>query len=177
MIAIKAAFGLIPGWVYAIIVGILVSALTFSSVRVATLKTEVSEARLETEQLRATYAANYARAAAQARARERILLEQTERIAREHQKREEATAARAAAALRTAASLRDRIATLSSRPAPADPVAASFDREARLARELLGACADRYQRVAEEADGLRDTVIGLQAWAGSLTQGQETDGR
>lgn len=176
MNAIAAALDIVPGWIYALVIAAFAAMLAVSSVRTLDAKTELAEARLESQRLKTAHADALAKAEASARAREQELVRENERVANEHAQRQAASAARIAAAARVAASLRDRIAALSARPTPQDPVAADFDREARVARELLGACADEYQRMAAAADELRDTAAGLQAWAAAVTQGQATDG-
>lgn len=61
--------------------------------------------------------------------------------------------------------LRDEVARLNARPVPEDAAAAAYAGEARVARELLGTCSQRYTEVARDADELRDQVTGLQAFA------------
>lgn len=84
--------------------------------------------------------------------------------------REAASRVRAARAERAAVGLRDEIARLNARPAPSDTKAAGFAHEARVARELLGACTKEYGSLAAAADGLRDQVTGLQQWVSHVTQ-------
>lgn len=103
-----------------------------------------------------------------ARAEENRRAEQAQRILVESAQAESALVARAARAERTVGSLRDEIARLNARPAPASPQAASYFDEAGVARELLGACAKEYRDLAAEADGLRNQVTGLQQWVGHV---------
>ena len=91
-----------------------------------------------------------------------------ERIAHEDAKREAARAARDAAAAAAVRGLRAEIARLNARPDPypaGDAGLAACAGEAATARELLGESSGAYQQLAEEADGLRDQVIGLQQFA------------
>ena len=115
-----------------------------------------------------SHAQAVAQAQQQAREKEQSMQKEVERIADESSQRESRLAFRAAAAERIAGGLRDEIARLNTRPAPTDPGAAAFDHEARVARELLGACAAEYRTVAREADVLRDQVIGLQDYVGAV---------
>lgn len=85
-----------------------------------------------------------------------------ERIANVTDQRLADASTRAVRAEHAAGELRSTIARLDSRAAPADAGAAAFAGEARVSRELLGACADEYTRMAGEADGLRAQVMGLQ---------------
>jgi chromosome segregation ATPase len=104
----------------------------------------------------------------QARAEERRRAKEAQRIIVEAAEAERTLLARAARAERTVGSLRDEIARLNARPAPASPQAASYFDEAGVARELLGACAEEYRGLAAEADGLRNQVTGLQQWVGHV---------
>lgn len=103
-----------------------------------------------------------------ARSEEKRRAKETQRILEESAVREAALRARAAGAERAVVSLRDEIARLNGRPAPANAEAAGHAHEARVARELLGACSKEYGSLAAEADGLRDQVIGLQDWVGHV---------
>jgi hypothetical protein len=102
--------------------------------------------------------------AAEARARqiEQQMAAQTEKVANEVSMREQVLVGRAAAVERVNRGLRDEVARLNSRPAPANPESAAFADEASAARQLLGECADEYRAVATDADRLRDQVTGLQ---------------
>lgn len=75
--------------------------------------------------------------------------------------------ARAVAAERVNAGLRNDIARLNAaKPqACAGDTTTVVDDGAAAARELLGACAERYTGVAGEADRLAAQVIGLKGWA------------
>lgn len=103
-----------------------------------------------------------------ARAVENRRAEEAQRILVEAAEAESALVARAARAERTVGSLRDEIARLNARPAPASPEATAFAHEAGIARELLGACAEEYRGLAVDADGLRNQVTGLQQWVGHV---------
>lgn len=104
----------------------------------------------------------------------------SEEIAREQARREadlQARLDRSTAARRslldTIEDLNDRNAELSA--AAEDARIAGLAGEARVARELLGQCAGRYEAVAAAADGLRDQVTGLQAYAVQVCQGGRDD--
>ena len=119
-------------------------------------------------QMQQAHALSLQRAEASARQVERNMQAQVERIADEADKTQTKLVVRAAAAERSARGLRDEIARLNARPAPTDPEASSYAGEASAARELLGACSDRYTAVAKEADRIRDQVIGLQDYVKSV---------
>lgn len=106
-----------------------------------------------------------AKAEREARADEMVKVRNNERISDEHTTRTARTLARAAAAERAAAGLRNEVQRLNGRDLPTDPGAAGLAREARAARDLLGRCAEAYRRVDERAQGLGDQVTGLQAFA------------
>jgi uncharacterized protein involved in exopolysaccharide biosynthesis len=105
------------------------------------------------------------RAEAQARALEREMQANTERITNEIDKANARLADQSTATARTARGLRDEIARLNARPAPACPEAAAIFGEASTARDLLAACADEYREMAADADRLSIQVTGLQDWA------------
>lgn len=173
MTAVIALLDLVPSWVYAIVVAVLLAVLGAQAVHVAALKSQVVDARSTLQRERMLAAQAQADAERHAREREQELVAQTERIAREHDQRASLAAARAARAERAAVGLREQIDRLASRAVPSDPVAAAADHEARVARELLAACADEYRGVAAEADGLRDAVAALQEWAHAVVKGQK----
>lgn len=91
-----------------------------------------------------------------------------ERIANATDQRIADAGARAVRAEHAAGELRSTIARLDGRGAPADAGAAAFAGEARVARELLGACAGEYTQLAGEADGLRTQVTGLQEFVADV---------
>lgn len=105
-----------------------------------------------------------------ARKEEQRRAEESRRVVDELAQHEAVSRARAVAAERTADSLRNEIARLNARPAPANAEAAGYAHEASIARELLGSCGKEYRDLAAEADGLRDQVVGLQDWASHVTQ-------
>jgi len=120
--------------------------------------------------IRQTHAVSLQEAEAAARRMEQRMQTQVERIADEADKKQAELVVRAAAAERVARGLRDEITRLNARPTPAGSEAAAFAGEASVARQLLGACAEEYRGVAQEADGLRDQVIRLQQYAESVCQ-------
>lgn len=151
-------FDLVPGWLYAAVCAALLVVAGVSYVSASRTSAAFAD-------YRAQVAENTRTAEADARAREQDLQRKNERIARELAEREKELAARVAAAAHAVGVLRDYIAFLNARPAPADPGSAAFAREARAARELLAACSERYRAVATDAQGLSDQVTGLQRFA------------
>lgn len=149
---------LVPSWVYAAAVALLLTACGWLYIAKVQAQGELADYRAEV-------AENTRKAEAQARAQEQQMQRQVERISDEQAKKQTVLAARAATANLVAGQLRDQIERLNARPAPADPESAAFAGEARAARELLGACAERYRSVATEAEGLVDQVTGLQDFA------------
>lgn len=99
------------------------------------------------------------------RADEMVKVRNAERIADEQARREAATAARLAAARRSVAGLHAEIARLNAGELPTEPRLAAITREARVARDLFGRCAEAYRRVDGRAQELGDQVTGLQAFA------------
>ena len=154
-------FDLMPGWVYAAVCAVLLVVAGGSYVLYA--RTQVAFSAFKAEVAEATK-----KAEEEARAAERNMQRKTERIARDAAKREKELAGRVATAANAAASLRDQINALNARPAPADPQSAALAGEARTARELLGACSERYRAVAATADGLASQVSGLQQFANDV---------
>lgn len=118
--------------------------------------------------LQEAHAVSLQKAEKTARQAERDMQTQVERIANEADRKQANQAARAAAAERTAGKLRDEIARLNARAAPAGSEAAAYAGEASVARELLGSCSERYRAMAQEADRIRDQVIGLQDYVKSV---------
>lgn len=165
--------GWLPGWlVLALVASVIVAGwLSGGFARVATILLAVAgfaalggwEARdwRQAQQDRAQ-AAQLLAAERAARTDELIRSRNAERTAHEQATREKATLARAVAAERAAAGLRNEIAALNARPVPTNPELAALAREARTARDLLGGCSEAYRRVDGRAQALGDQVSGLQ---------------
>jgi hypothetical protein len=154
---------LVPSWVYAVVIVVLLVVAGGCYVRMKNAQTNLANFQAEV-------ADNTRKAESEARAKEQAMQKKVERIANDQAKKQTVLAARVATALVVADSLRDEITSLNARPAPTDPGAAAFAREASTARELLGSCAARYRGVAQAADELRDQVSGLQEYAAVCTQ-------
>lgn len=105
-----------------------------------------------------------------ARAEEKRRATEAQAVIEDHVHREALARDRAVRAERTVVSLRDEVTRLNSRAVPIDSQAAGFAHEARVARELLGACTKEYVDLAAEADRVRDQVTGLQQWVSHVTQ-------
>lgn len=163
-----AVFDLVPGWVWAAAVGVLCVLVLASETRVLDARADASYAKLALEKYRAEVAHNTAKLEREFRSRETQMRLDMERISNDATKKQAILVGRIAAADRSAGSLRDEIARLNARGAPADPVAAGYADEARTARELLGTCSREYRTVAEDADRLRDQVTGLQDYVNSV---------
>lgn len=148
-------FDLLPGWIYAAAIAALLLFAGWCYVGKVHAQGELANYRAEV-------AENTRKAEAEARAKERAMQTKVERIAKNEARKSEELLVRVAAADATARSLRDDIDRLNSRPTPEDPGAAAYAREARSARELFGACVERYRSVAISAEGLVDQVVGLQ---------------
>jgi hypothetical protein len=127
-------------------------------VRMNMAQTELADFKLEV-------AENTRKAEAEARAKEQEMQRNAEQITKNATQRQTVLEGRLANVNAVATGLRDQILASNARPAPTNPESATYAREARTARELLGACAEEYRSVAEGADKLRDQVIGLQAFA------------
>lgn len=165
--------GWLPGWLVLALVGSVIVAgwLSGGFARVATILLAVAgfaavggweardwrQAQKDREQAEQLLAAERA-----ARTDELIRSRNAERTAHEQAQREKATLARAAAAERAAAGLRNEIAALNARPVPESPELAAIAGEASTARDLLGRCAEAYRRVDGRAQALGDQVSGLQ---------------
>lgn len=154
-------FDMVPGVIWA---GLLALALLISGINYV----RMASAKQELATYKAEVAENTRQAEAQARAKEQVLQRQAERIANDAAKKQTVLAARAATTELAAGQLRDEIARLNARPAPASPELAALVGEARTARELLGACAAEYRGVAKAADELRDQVSGLQEFTANV---------
>jgi hypothetical protein len=72
--------------------------------------------------------------------------------------------ANSASAVAAGNSLRDLQATLDSPAAQDSPASRSVDAGAGPVQELLGNCAATLVRMAQEADGLENQVVGLQSY-------------
>lgn len=132
-------------------------------------ETELANYRLEVSQAALV-------AQEQSRLRERAAQLQAERVAQNAQANQQVLARRLDGVNAVAASLRDEIDRLNARPvpsAPDDPRVTAYALEARVARELLGSCADEYRGVAKAADELRDQVIGLQDFVRAVVHGEK----
>ncbi len=160
-------------WVKAVAVLALAAALLFTGYHfgVKLTKADWAQERAAWSEERAALATQYAAAQKAARDEEKRRADEAQRIVDDLGKAQAATAVRAVRAERAADGLRDTIAALNARPlpdAPSCPAAAGHAREATVARELLGACAEEYRGVAAEADRLRDQVTGLQGWVDAI---------
>lgn len=155
MFALQAIFGIIPGWIYAIIIGVLVAFSGTNYVRMEHAQSALEEYKLEVAQ-------NTQKAESAARAKEEEMNKQNEKVTQDAQKRETVLISRINSANTAVVGLRDEITRLNARTAPTDSVSLAYFNEARTARELLGACTKEYQSVAKDADGFRDQIIGLQ---------------
>lgn len=145
----------IPSWVYALAVALCLAALSITWVRLAGEKAEFADFRREVEE-------NTRIAVEKARAEEQEKQRNAEQIAIKSAQRQQALETRLARVNAAAAGLREQIAALNDRPTPTDAEAAAYAREARTARELLGACGEEHRDMAKSADELRDQVVGLQ---------------
>lgn len=157
---IDKVLDLVPSWVYAIAIFVLVLFSGGCYVRMKAAQADLAN-------YQADVAKNTAEAEARVRAEEQAKRKNVERIANDQFKKATELQARADGAAAAAGSLRDEINRLNASPAPANPESAAFALQARTARELLGACTERYKGVAQDADGLRDQVSGLQDFATS----------
>ncbi|HEM9000727.1 DUF2514 family protein [Burkholderia cenocepacia] len=104
------------------------------------------------------------------RTKEQTRQQEADRIANEQAQKDRARDARDQRAAVTTRSLRATIDELNRQleglsGASADPERASLVNGTRVARELLGSCAERYREVAADADRYRDQVGGLQSFA------------
>lgn len=158
-------FDLVPGFVWAIVCAVLLLATGTSYVR-------MTHAQGALATYRAEVAENTRKAEADARLKERAMQRETERIANEAARKQTVLAGRVATTALIAGQLRDDIDRLNARPAPSDPQSAAYAGEARVARQLLGACTEEYRSVAQHADQLRDQVSGLQDYAVTVCKAQ-----
>lgn len=111
------------------------------------------DARSELSAYRLEVAQTTAAQEMKARDAEREAAKTNERLTDELTKKDRLLAARDAAARRSDSGLRDEITRLNARPTPENPELAAAVEEARTARELLGACSQRYTELARAADG------------------------
>ena len=118
------------------------------------------------------------------RAQEAAYQQEAERIAHETAQREAQLRAAGAAADARVRSLHTTIAQLNANAAAfadvpgtsAGACAAAHPDAAATARELLGACSQRYAAVAAAADQLGGQVTGLQDYVRATAQAQATGG-
>lgn len=154
-------FDLLPGWVYAAVVAALLILSGVFYVRMNNAITGLAAYRVEV-------AENTQKAEVAARKKEQEMQEYVNQITRDAKKRQETLAINIARSRDVASGLRDEIARLNAGAMPEDSRLATCFGETRTARELLGACAERYREVAESADGFRDQVTGFQEFAKSI---------
>lgn len=152
-------------WVRVVAVVAIVAGLLFTGYHFGAKVT-----RADWDKERVALAAQHVAALEVVRTEEQRRAREAQAVVEDQARREAAAVARAVAAERTVVGLRNTIAALNARPAPGNPEAAGFFDEARLARDLLGACAARYTGLAAEADQLREQVIGLQQWVSHVNQ-------
>jgi gas vesicle protein len=147
-----------------------VAAALLGAVIAATAAWQVQDWRWsgKVDRIEKHHAEQLQRAEALARSREQAMQTNAERIASELDKTNTRLADQSVAATRTVRGLRDEVARLNARPAPACPEAATIFVEASTARDLLATCADEYRAVAADADRLSAQVTGLQDWASNV---------
>lgn len=145
----------------AVVVAVLCVLLGVQTVRLSGVTAEFAG-------YRADVAENTRKAEALAREKENTMRASAEKIAYDQAQKEAELAARVAAADAVADGLRNEIDRLNAAPVPADAGAAAFAGQARTARKLLGACAERYRGLAQDADRIRDQVIGLQGFVAEV---------
>ena len=153
------------------------------ALRVQTLW-DTAEARRKADEKEAALRAmaQQAQAQAQVRAQEQAKQQEAERIAREQAQREQQLQGALAAATTSNRSLHTTIAQLNANAAALADVpgtstgacAAPGSDAAATARELLGACSQRYAAVAAAADQLGGQVTGLQDYVRATAQAQAT---
>ncbi|WP_175716570.1 DUF2514 family protein [Burkholderia anthina] len=121
------------------------------------------------------------------RTKEQARQQEADRIAHEQANKEREQQARDQRAAATTRSLHATIDELNRQlvgvsGAGADAARFVLADGTRVARELLGSCAERYRAMAADADGLRDQVDGLQSFvihacnAGPANPQQQTGG-
>ncbi|HDR9757557.1 TPA: DUF2514 family protein [Burkholderia cepacia ATCC 25416] len=165
----------IPSWtkyaVFAVAVTAVVSALLYG--RTHYIAVGAAAARAECQQADDKREREDAQAArkreADERTKEQTRQQEADRIANDQSQKEREQDARNQRAAATTRSLRATIDELNRHleglsGASTDPERASLVNGARVARELLGSCADRYRAVAADADRYRDQVGGLQSF-------------
>lgn len=157
-------FNLIPGWMWALTVAALVMSLKLSDHQTLAARAQLADTTTR-------IATATAQAEATARATEKTLQTQADRIAHDHAQKTQDLATRATAALHATNRLRDTIAQLNTRDATAAPEPATLAGPAATARDLLATCADTYRRVAKDADELSTQVSSLQDFIATATAG------
>jgi predicted nucleic acid-binding Zn-ribbon protein len=156
-----------------VLAGALVAAVLASGVqsyRLAAVKADFAEARAEWSAQVAESSEQARMASESYRALETKMNTRQQEIANEHANQIRARDSDLAAARQRLDSLRHAIAAAESRQ-PADPTQASAqpDAPATGTGALLGACAERYAELGNEADRLSDQVRGLQSHVVSLS--------
>jgi colicin import membrane protein len=166
----------IPTWTKYLTFGLAVAAVVgallygrayYIAVGEATARTECAQANDQRERQDAE--ADRQREAAE-RTKEQTRQQEADRIANDQAQKEREQDARNQRAAATTRSLRATIDELNRQleglsGLGADPERAALADGARVARELLGSCAERYREVAADADRYRDQVGGLQSFA------------
>lgn len=167
---IEKFFDILPGWAWAIIVAFLLLALTGSHIQLANARAKISEEianvakeREKFSKYEAQVHANQAAAVAKQREVELHNFRNSERIAYEQQKREQALADQLAQLRSRDQRMRDELASFraaAARDAQRGDVARLAAR-ADLATELYEACRVEYGSMAAEAERIRLKAVGL----------------
>ena len=155
-------FDVVPGWIYAIVVGILLVFSSITYIRLENTKTSFL-------QYQAQVAVNTQKAEVAARAREQNLQNKVDEVSRNADKRELDLKARIASSNSSLNSLRNAIADATSRAAQ-NPGPSPFVNATSIEGQLLNQCATRYRQLAEDADGLKDQVAGLQDYVQAIVK-------
>lgn len=170
-------FDLVPGWLWAIAVAVLLALLGVDTVRIADKKAALSEAIAATANLKTEYAQAAQKAEAEARAEEARRTEATKQVISDAQSQTAVAQTAALDAARAADGLRGRVAALiaSSRASATNPGAAGRGpgQQGADALDVLGRVLSESDEaagvVAAYADRLRIAGQACEAQYDSLT--------
>lgn len=161
-------------WIKAAVLGLIVAAVMAGAMAVRSHLIGIGEARGAArvqkawDEQKALDQETSLRLQREANAEQLAKFRNTERINDEQALRAQSRARRAAATGAAADGLLRAVEALNGRGVPAsasDAAVAGLAQEAATARELLGSCTTAHRELAEQADGLRDQVMGLQDYA------------
>lgn len=153
------------------VIAALVMAVVLATTHIAAYRSGSAHVRAQWEKERTQLTVKALEAEQAARKKEQALIDARQQSEKRYVDEKRKAAAAAASAQSALDGLREQLAARDRQLHPADSASGpGADGAARPERELLGACAQTLVGLAEEADGLKSRVFGLQEYVKEVCQ-------